>query len=145
MTGYLTIVASALLALAAGCGKQTESGTRPPEAGIVQTQAPAAAPSAKEPAAPAVTNAPPQAETARTVVTNPTLANPAVTNVAVKGQATAQEIIEAAQRLVAEKKWQELAQTLGKLQGQSLTPDQEKALLGLKEQLETMVRDALGK
>jgi hypothetical protein len=130
-----TAACSGLLVLATGCGRKTETEAKPPEAGVVWTQAPATVTAAKDSVPLAVTTAPPPAETAKAMVTN------AVTN----SPATTQEIIDTAKRLVAENKWQELAQTLGKLQGQTLTPEQEKALLDLKGQLDKMVRDALGK
>ena len=59
--------------------------------------------------------------------------------------AQAQTIIDSAKKLVGEGKWQEVGQTLTKLQGLKLSPEQEKTLLDLKAQLEKLVQDAIGK
>ena len=77
--------------------------------------------------------------------TDPGLSRRLATNAVADSPAAVQEIIDTARKLIADQKWAEVAQTLSKLQGANLTPEQEKSLLDLKDQLEKMIRDAVGK
>jgi hypothetical protein len=127
------------LVLAAGCGQKAtpEAPAPPAEAAPTLTQtatttAPAAPP---EVAPPAVATAPQPAEAPKA----------ATTNAPVSQAAKVDEIINAALKLVAEKKWPEVLQKVGELKDLPLTPEQEKSLLALKTELERMVQEALGK
>jgi hypothetical protein len=136
----MAIGLSGLIALAAGCQKQTE----PPAP--VTPPAKAEETALKKEAAAVVETAKETAQQAATAVAGPaTQAVQAVSQTASAASDQAQTIIDAAKKQISEGKWQELAQTLPKLQGLKLTPEQEKSLMDLKTQLEKMVQDALGK
>jgi hypothetical protein len=147
----LVLALGGLVVLTPGCGKNAETENATPAPASPPKPVEAAVPATKEspekqpslanqpkPAAVVVSNAPP-------AVTNvETVAAPA-TNAVADNPAAVQEIIDTARKLIADQKWAEVAQTLSKLQGANLTPEQEKSLLDLKDQLEKMIRDAVGK
>jgi hypothetical protein len=128
---------SGLLALSVGCGKPAAPETSQPQTESRPKPVEATAPVVKEASQPAPPPAAPQVEV-KAAVTNATNAAPA-------GAAKPDEIIATARKLVAEQKWQELAKKLGQLQGSDLTPAQQDSLRELKDQLEKMVKEALGK
>ncbi len=134
----LAIAVCGLLGLAAGCEKKTEPPPAPPakaEEGAVQKQVGAAAEAAKATAQQAVTAA----------AAPVTQAVQAASQAAADSTSKAQAIIDSAKQLISQGKWQEVAQTLPKLQGLTLTPEQQKTLTDLKAQLEKMVQDATSK
>jgi hypothetical protein len=134
----LALALGGLIGLAAGCEKKTEVPPVQPakaDEGKIQKQVDAAADAAKETAQKAVT-----------AVTAPaTQAVQAASQAATDGTAKAQTIIDSAKKSISEGKWQEAGQTLPKLQGLKLTPEQEKSLMDLKAQLEKLVQDAMSK
>ena len=149
----LLLALGGLVSLAPGCGRKAETEKASPGMASPPKPVETAAPPAKavpenpiKPSPVAPTNAPAAATTnALAAVTNAgTVAAPA-TNAVADNPATAQELIDSARKLVAEQKWPEVLQTLSKLQGATLTPEQTKSLLDLKEQLEKAIRDAVGK
>ena len=129
MTGALC----GMLLLAAGCGKKAESQPNPSSQGDVKKQVEPAAAGAKEAAQKVVGTA---------VSTTTQAVKTATAPAAGDNSAKVQALIDSAKKLVAEGKFQEVLQKLNELKGVQLTPDQEKALLGLKDQLEKMVKDA---
>jgi hypothetical protein len=151
----LGVLSSGLL-LGVGCGKKAGTETPQPETGSVQKQADSAAAAAKDSAQQAMQAAQQAAKQAAQAAKEEAQK---VKDAAVKeaeklkettaqavsgGSEQAQEIIDRAKKLVAEKKWQDLAETLPRLKDLKLTPEQEKSLRELKEQLEKMVKEALG-
>jgi hypothetical protein len=125
---------SGLLALSVGCGKPAAPDASQPQAESRPKPADAPAPGVKAVTPPAPPTTAPPVE-----------AKAAVTNAAPETAAKADEIIATARKLLADQKWPELAKTLTQLQGYELTPAQQNSLRELKEQLEKMVKDALGK
>ena len=127
-----------------GCKKEAAPPVPPPPPPAAP-QAPAPVP----PPAPAPVPPPPAPAAVIPAPTNPPAAAapaaPTEPKPAAADEAKAQAIIDAAKKLVAEQKWQEVAPTLLKLQGMQLTPAQEKSLIEMKDQLEKMIREALGK
>lgn len=139
MQTYRSIHALALaglIGLATGCDKKTEP-PPPPKAGEagLQKQVETAAGAVKETAEKGVAAATAAATQAVQAVSQP----------ATDATAKAQSIIDSAKQLVSQGKWQELGQTLPKLQGLKLTPEQEKTLADLKAQLEKVVQAAASK
>jgi predicted lipid-binding transport protein (Tim44 family) len=136
----LSLALGGLLGLATGCGKKEEPPPTPAppaktEAGAAQKQVEAAVEAGKEAAQ--------KAAAAATAAA--TQAVQTASQAGADASAQAQAIIDSAKKLIGENKWQEVAQTLTKLQGLKLTPDQEKTLADLKAQLEKLVQDAMSK
>jgi hypothetical protein len=130
------------LALGIGCKKEPNA---PPPAppGPPPAQQTSAPPPPPPPPAPVPAPAVPPAPAISPATSAPTVQVEAKPSAA--DEAKAQAIIDAARKLVAENKWQEVAPALLQLQGTKLTPAQEQSLLELKDQLEKMLREALGK
>lgn len=127
-----------LITLAAGCNKQE---TTPPP--VVTT------PQTEKKAGPAAVEAQKAVEAVKSTATQAVQA--ATTSVkAVAEQvsgdtAKAQGLIDAANKQVAEGKWQEVTATLAQLKDLKLTPSQETALQDLKSKLEKMVQENMTK
>jgi hypothetical protein len=69
----------------------------------------------------------------------------AAAQAAAEATAKAQAILDNARKLVVESKWREALQTLRQIESLKLAPEQQQAMLSLKQQLEKMIQDAMAK